>query len=209
MCAKPFDFKAEYKQLYRPSEEPSLVEVPSSTFIMLDGAGDPNDKHFEESVQMLYSMAYTLKMSKKAGHQPAGYFEYVMPPLEGLWWTDDGAFDFEERSGWKWTIMIRQPDFFNEESFERANRELLRRKPGLELGRIRFDTFAEGRCVQAMHHGPYSTEQLTMQRMKDFIEGSGLVDLVALGARHHEIYLKAAVKGDESSMRTILRHPVR
>jgi len=209
MCAKPFDFKAEYKHLYRPSEEPSLIEVPSSNFIMLDGTGDPNEKHFEESVQMLYSLSFTLKMSNKTGNQPGGYFEYITPPLEGLWWADDEAFDFNKRSGWKWTLMIRQPEFFNEESFEWASRGLQKRKPRLDLGRVRFEPFFEGKCVQAMHHGPYSTEQLTMQHMKQFIETSGLVDLVPLGSKHHEIYLKGAVKGDEASMRTILRHPVR
>lgn len=209
MCAKPFDFKAEFKHLYRPSEEPGLIEVPPANFIMLDGTGDPNEKHFEESVQMLYSLSFTLKMSSKAGNQPEGYFEYVTPPLEGLWWTDDEAFDFLMRSGWKWTIMIRQPDFFDREAIDRAKRELQKKKPHFELGRIRFDAFSEGKCVQAMHHGPYSTEQLTMQRMRNFIEASGLVDLVPFGAKHHEIYLKAADKGDEAAMRTILRHPVR
>lgn len=209
MCAKPFDFKAEYKQLYRPSEEPGMIEVPSSNFIMLDGVGDPNDKGFGESVQMLYSLSFTLKMSNRTGNQPAGYFDYVTPPLEGLWWTDDGAFDFMKRSGWKWTLMIRQPDFFNKEAFDWAVRELSRKKPRFDLGRIRFDAFLEGKCVQAMHHGPYSTEQITMKRMKDFLESSGLTDLVPLGYKHHEIYLKGAVNGDEAYMRTILRHPVR
>jgi hypothetical protein len=208
MCAKPFDFKVEFKNQYKPSEEPGLVEIPIANFIMLDGTGDPNDKYFEESVQMLYSLSFTLKMSNKTGNQPAGYFEYVTPPLEGLWWTDDGSFDFLKRSGWRWTIMIRQPDFFNREAFDWAIQELHRKKPHLDLRRIRFESFSEGKCVQAMHNGPYSTEQLTMQRMRDFIEASGLVDLVPLGAKHHEIYLKAAYNGDEATMRTILRHPV-
>ena len=138
MCAKPFDFKSEYKHLYRPSEEPGIVDVPSSNFIMIDGTGDPNDKQFEKSVQMLYSLSFTLKMSNKTGNQPAGYFDYITPPLEGLWWTDDKSFDFNRRSGWKWTLMIRQPDFFSEESFVWANRELHRRKPSLDLERIRI-----------------------------------------------------------------------
>jgi hypothetical protein len=209
MCAKPFDFKKEFAEYYLPKVEPAIVVLPSFNFISIDGQGDPNSSLFAERVQTLYSLSFTMKMSNKSGNQPHGYYDYITPPLEGLWWTEDGSFDFNKRDNWKWTLMIRQPEFFDAAFFEWACLELSKRKPKLELGKIDFKSFTEGVCVQAMHKGPYSDEPITIAGIQRFIESNGCQDMVGLGAKHHEIYSLGARKGDPASMKTVLRHPVK
>jgi len=133
MSDKAIDYKKEYKDLYMPKDKPVLIDVPSMNFIMVDGNGDPNNNPgFQQAIKLLYGLSFTIKMSKMKGNQPEGYFEYVVPPLEGLWWIDGGKFSFEMRDNWRWTLMIRQPEFVDEEVFKWACAELIRKKPELE-----------------------------------------------------------------------------
>jgi hypothetical protein len=210
MSGKAFDYKREYKDLYMPKDKPVLIEVPSMNFIMVDGSGDPNNNPgFQRATELLYGLTFTIKMSKMKGMQPEGYFEYVVPPLEGLWWIDEGEFSLEMRDNWKWTLMIRQPEFVNEVFFDWACEEIVKKKPELKTGRARFETFAEGFCVQIMHIGPYSTEPETMKKIDAFIKQEGLLDRVRNGGKHHEIYLSDPRKMRPNSMKTVLRHPIK
>ncbi len=205
---KALDYKKEYRDLYMPKGKPMLIDVPTIYFIMVDGAADPNNPEFQHAVEFLYGLSFTIKMSKMKGRQPEGYFEYVVPPLEGLWWIDDGNFSFDQRENWKWTLMIRQPEFVTLEVYEWACNELKYKKPGLSVARSRFEAFAEGLCVQAMHIGPYATEPETMEKINAFIKLNSLKDLVGNGGKHHEIYLSDPRKSKPDNMKTVLRHPV-
>lgn len=208
MSNKAFDYKKEYRNLYMPKDKPVLVTVPAMNFIMVDGAGDPNNPEFQQTVEVLYGVSFTIKMSKMKGNQPEGYFEYVVPPLEGLWWIDGGGFSFEKRDNWKWTLMIRQPEFVTREFSEWACNELENKKRGLSAKEVRFETFDEGLCVQALHIGPYATEPETMAKIDDYIKANALKDKVGQGGKHHEIYLSDPRKGNPENMKTVLRHPV-
>ena len=191
MSEKAFDFKKEYKDLYMPKDEPVLIDVPAMKFLMVDGNGDPNhNPDFQQATELLYGLSHTIRMSKKKGKQPDGYFEYVVPPLEGLWWIEEGSFSFEQRDNWKWTLMIRQPEFVNEEVVQWASHELMRKKPELAGKKARFETFEEGLCVQIMHIGPYSTEPKTMKKVEAFLLKNGLKDRLYRDGKHHEIYLR-------------------
>jgi hypothetical protein len=147
-------------------------------------------------------------MSKMKNQQPAGYFDYVVPPLEGLWWVADGGFSFEKRSNWQWTLMIRQPEFVTRDVLAWAARELSAKKPDLPVKKARLEEFEEGLCVQTMHVGPYSTEPETMAKIADFIRSHGLRDRVGRGGKHHEIYLSDPRRTKPEKLRTVLRHPV-
>jgi hypothetical protein len=211
MSQKALDFKKEYKDLYMPKDKPMLLDVPSMNFIMVDGTGDPNpDKNpaFQQSVELLYGLSYAIKMSKMKGNQPEGYYEYVIPPLEGLWWIEEGTFSFEKRDNWLWTLMIRQPEFVSEDVFNWACQELIRKKPVLSSHKARFDAFSEGLCVQAMHIGPYSTEPETMKKIEEFLLSEGFKDRLKKDGKHHEIYISDPNKCKPESMKTVLRHPV-
>lgn len=209
MSGKTIDYKKEFKELYMPGANPILVNVPPINFIMVDGGGDPNSSEFEKAVELLYGLSFAIKMSKMKGNQPEGYFEYVVPPLEGLWWIDGCDFSFEQRENWRWTAMIRQPEFVTPEVFAWACSELSRKKPELSCQGARFETFAEGLCVQAMHLGPYATEPETMLKVTAFMAANNLTDLVGKGGKHHEIYLSDPRKAKPEGMKTVLRHPVR
>jgi len=209
MSGKALDYKKEYKDLYLPKDKPALIDIPVMTFIMVDGSGDPNNSpDFQKAVELLYGLSFTIKMSKMKGGQPVGYFEYVVPPLEGLWWIDKGGFSFEERDNWEWTLMIRQPEFLNEDFFNWSQRELIKKKPAMVPDKARLEAFKEGLCVQSMHIGPYSTETDTMKKIEAFISKEGFADKVGNGGKHHEIYLSDPRKGNPENMKTVLRHPV-
>lgn len=210
MATKPFDYKKEYKELYQPKTIPQLVDVPEMDFIMVDGRGDPNDSPlFQEAVEILYGISYTIKMSSKKGMEPEGYFDYVVPPLEGLWWIDGTEFSFTDRENWLWTLMIRLPEFVTSDVFAWAKAETKKKKPELGVDKARFETFKEGLCVQIMHIGPYSTEPESMAKVKEFLEANGLVETFTEGGKHHEIYLSDPRKANPEKMKTVLRHPVR
>lgn len=206
--SKKVDYKKDYKDLYLPKTKPVLIDVPPMNFIMIDGSGDPNHTEYQQAVGILYALTYTIKMSKMSGNQPRGYFEYVVPPLEGLWWISSGAFSFDHRDNWLWTSMIRQPDFVTPAVFTWALEECCRKKPELDLSRARFETFSEGLCVQIMHIGPYKEEPRSIALLKDFFEENGLVDQTGSKRKHHEIYLSDPRKTVPEKLKTVLRLPV-
>lgn len=217
--ADTFDYKKEYKDLYMPKQKPVLIDVPVMNFIMVDGEGDPNTSpQYQEAMEILYGLSFTIKMSKMSGQQPAGYFEYVVPPLEGLWWFAGDKFDNTkpvEKAKFQWTSMIRQPEFVDEGVFDWAVETLKKKKPHLDLAKARWETFREGLCVQMMHIGPYDTEPATIAQMEQFVTDSGYLnaisDILPGGQirRHHEIYLGDPRKTAPEKMKTVIRHPVK
>lgn len=214
----PIDYKKVDKNLYQPKTVPMIVNVPKMTFIMVDGKGNPNEEagEYAKAIEMLYGLAYTIRMSKKSGNAPADFFEYVVPPLEGLWWTEiDRPFDTSQKDQLIWTAMIRQPEFVTEGVFRWAVDELKKKKPGLDLSKARLQEFTEGLCVQMLHMGPYDTEAVTVKAIDDFAAANGYVngisEVLADGTirRHHEIYLNDPRKVAPEKMKTVVRHPIR
>lgn len=207
------DYKKEYKDLYLPGTAPVVIQVPKIALIMTDGRGDPNqpDGEYAHAMELLYALTYTIKMSKMGGSAPAGYFEYVVPPLEGLWWYDDGGgFDFaKSKSTFCWTSMIRQPEFVTPEVFAAACEAAAKKKPGLDISKARLSEFEEGLCVQCMHIGPYDTEPATVEKMDRYVLDNGYAIDLSDTRRHHEIYLSDPRKGDPAKRKTVIRHPVR
>lgn len=215
------DYKKEYKDLYQPKQKPMTIEVPAMQFIMVDGVGNPNDQagEYKAAVEALYGLSYTIKMSKTGIHKPEGYFEYVVPPLEGLWWLqDEKEFNFEklkQKSKYCWTSMIRQPEFVTQEVFEWAIQEFARKKPNIDTSKARLETLQEGLCVQMLHIGPFDQEPKTIEIMERYIEENGLEsavsDVLDNGKlrRHHEIYMGDPRKIEPDKMKTVLRHPVK
>ena len=206
------EYVKAYPELYAPGTEPSLVDVPGMLFLMADGSGDPNDLEgeFTKAVELLYAFAYTIKMSPKAGSAPEGYFEYAMPPLEGLWGFGDGASDVTtaDKRRYCWTAMIRQPEFVTDEFFQWAAGEV-RRKKKLDTTRARLVRFEEGLCVQCMHIGPYAEEPATIGRMHTLAGAQGFVCDLSGERRHHEIYMGDPRRAVPEKMKTVLRLPVR
>ncbi|MGN0692139.1 MAG: GyrI-like domain-containing protein [Oscillospiraceae bacterium] len=204
------DYKKEYKDLYQPGSKPSLIDVPEMIFIAVDGKGDPNSsEEYKAAMEILYGLSFTIKMSKMNGTQPEGYFEYVVPPPEGLWNQEgiDGI-DYSRKEDFIWTSMIRQPEFVTEEVFEAAKAVLSKKKPQLDLSRARYMKMTEGLCVQIMHKGPYDDEPASIEKMKRFLEEKGLAEDFSETRRHHEIYLSDPRKCAPERLRTVIRHPV-
>lgn len=190
-----FDFKKEYRDLYVPKNEPAYVDVPAMTFAAVAGTGDPNEVGgaYQQAMELLYGLSYTIKMSKKGTWQPEGYFDYVVPPLEGLWWAGAGAFDgraIGNKDALFWVSLIRQPDFVTPDVFEHACGILAAKKPALaeplERGDLRLVRFAEGPCVQVMHRGPYDDEPATVAALSAFIADQGLAVAIAEGGESPE-----------------------
>ena len=207
-----FDYKKEYKDLYLPGKKPAFVKVPEMLFFMVDGKGDPNtSQEYHTALEILYGLSYGIKMSKMGGNQPEGYFDYVVPPLEGLWWSDtmDFSVGITDKSQFLWTSMIRQPEFVTEEVFEWAKAELKKKKPQLDLSHTRFVRFGEGLCCQVMHVGPYDAEPETIQKLEQFIEENGYAPDFSDTRRHHEIYLGDPRKTAPERLKTVIRYPVR
>lgn len=197
------DLKKELKHLYRPSaREVVQVDVPTLQFLMIDGEGDPNTSPgYTEAVEALFSVSYTVKFMEKRG--PRG-LDYGVMPLEGLWWASDmSAFLTGDRSLWKWTMMIMQPDFIGPEVVSEAIAEVIRKKALPAVSRLRLETFTEGLCAQVLHIGPFSEEGPTIQRVHSFIESRA-----GLAGKHHEIYLSDIRRGDASRWKTIIRQPM-
>lgn len=207
------DYKKEYKDLYQPAAKPSLIDVPEMRFFAVDGAGDPNTSPaYKEAMEILYGLSFTVKMSKMNGTQPEGYFEYVVPPLEGLWFADGVSFDglnVSDKNKFRWVSMIRQPEFVTEEVFAGAKEILAKKKPQLDLSKARFMTFTEGLCVQIMHKGSYDSEPESILKLKRFAEENGLTEDFSAERLHHEIYLSDPRKCAPERLRTVIRHPVK
>ncbi len=207
------DYKKEYKDLYQPKTKPSIIEVPEMIFIAIDGKGDPNTSvEYKEALEILYGLSFTIKMSKMSGTQPEGYFEYVVPPLEGLWYVDDAKFDgtnITDKSRFCWTSMIRQPEFVTEEVFENARNTLAKKKRELDLSKARLIKMTEGLCIQIMHKGSYDNEPESIAKMRDFAEKSGYTEDISDTRFHHEIYLSDPRRCAPENLKTVIRHPVR
>ncbi len=206
-----FDFKKEYKEFYLPKNKPEIVDVPAANYIAVRGKGDPNVEGgaYQQAIGVLYAVAYTLKMSYKTEYQIEGFFEYVVPPLEGFWWQDglDGV-DYADKASFHWISMIRLPDFVTQKDFDWAV-ETATKKKKLDCGCAEFFTVAEGLCVQIMHHGPFDEEPATVAVMDQFLAEKGYVNDFGPGRWHHEIYLSDARKTLPEKLKTVIRHPIR
>ncbi|MBO4365740.1 MAG: GyrI-like domain-containing protein [Eggerthellaceae bacterium] len=206
-----FDFKKEYKDLYRPKTTPSIVEVPKMHFLAVQGTGNPNeeDGEYKQAVGLLYAIAYTLKMSYKTDRQIHGFYEYVVPPLEGFWWQPGiNGVDSNDKSSFNWISVIRVPEFVGRADFDWAV-EMATKKKGLDFGSVEFIELEEGLCVQCMHIGPYDSEPETVARMHEFAATQGYVQDFSDTRRHHEIYLSDPRKCDPAKTKTVIRHPIR
>ncbi len=212
------DYKKEDKDLYQPKTEPSEIFVPAMNFIMIDGKGDPNTKggEYEKALELLYALTFTIKMSVKSGREPEGYFEYAVPPLEGLWWMEeDNCMDFTRKDKYCWTSMIRQPGFVTEEVFGWACGEVSRKKPDLDIKKARLRTYEEGFCVQLMHIGSFDEETRSVKKIDVYVKEHDLKNDISAVLpdgnirRHHEIYLSDPRKAKPENLKTVIRHPVR
>lgn len=207
----PFDFKKEYKEFYMPKGKPEIVTVPAMNYIAVRGCGNPNEEggDYKKSIELLYGIAYTIKMSKKGDHKIDGYFDYVVPPLEGFWWQDgvDGI-DYSHKENFRWISVIRLPDFVTRSDFEWATEEATRKKK-MDFSKVEFLTVEEGLCVQCMHTGSYDDEPATVSMMHEFIETQGYALDITDKRLHHEIYLSDARKVAPEKLKTVIRHPIR
>lgn len=207
----PFDFKKEYKEFYAPKNKPEIVDLPKANYIAVRGEGDPNneDGAYKQAVGILYAIAYTLKMSYKTDHIINGFFEYVVPPLEGFWYQDgiDGV-DYSNKDSFKWISVIRLPDFITKEDFAWAV-ETAGRKKKTDCSCAEFLTIEEGMCVQIMHTGPFDDEPASVALMDEYLEKNGYVNDIDDKRLHHEIYLSDPRKTAPEKLKTIIRHPIR
>lgn len=206
-----FDFKKEYNEYYMPKGRPEIVDVPEFRFIAVRGKGDPNKEggEYKKAIEILYAVAYTLRMSRKAGHEIEGYFEYVVPPLEGFWWQDgvEGV-DYKDKESFNWLSVIRLPDFVTEKDFKWAV-ETASVKKKIDCSKAEFFTYPEGLCVQIMHHGPFDNEPATVSVMDEYLAENGYVSDFSGTRMHHEIYMSDARKTAPEKWKTVIRHPVR
>ena len=206
-----FDFKKEYKEYYMPKNKPSIVEVPAMNYIAVRGKGDPNreDGEYKKAIGMLYGIAFTIKMSKKGDHRIEGYFDYVVPPLEGFWWQDGVAgVDYAHKETFNWIAVIRLPDFVTRQDFDWAVAEATKKKK-TDFSKAEFFTYEEGVCVQCMHTGSYDDEPATVAMMHKYMEEQGYTLDINDERRHHGIYLSDARKVSPEKLKTVIRHPVR
>ncbi len=221
-----FDFKKEYKEFYMPKAKPEIVTVPKMNYIAVRGSGDPNeeDGDYKKAIGLLYGIAFTIKMSKKSDRRIDGYFDYVVPPLEGFWWQEErqpvdtnlhtdrtdrrDGIDYAHKEDFHWISVIRLPDFVTEEDFKWAVGEAAKKKK-MDFSKVEFLTIEEGICVQCMHIGSYDDEPTTVAMMHEFMEQEGYTLDITERRLHHEIYLSDARKVAPEKLKTVIRHPVK
>lgn len=206
-----FDYKREYKEFYMPKNKPGIVEVPTMNYIAVRGEGDPNaeNSEYKESIGLLYGIAFTIKMSKKGDYRIDGYFDFVVPPLEGLWWQEDtDDIDYTHKENFKFISMIRLPDFVTREDFGWAIEEATRKKK-IDFSKVEFLTYDEGLCVQCMHIGSYDDEPATIKLMHEYAAAEGYELDITDKRLHHEIYLSDARKVAPEKLKTVIRHPIK
>lgn len=206
-----FDFKKEFKELYSPGKKPGIILIPPINFIAVRGKGDPNEEEGEyaKAVNLLYAIAYTIKMSHKSDYKIKGFFEYVVPPLEGFWWMDGiKGVDYSRRDQFQWISAIRLPDFVSKEDFAWAVGEATRKKKQ-DFSKVKYMTYDEGLCVQCLHIGPYEDEPATVQLMHEYASSQGYIVDISETRHHHEIYLSNPRKSDPAKLKTIIRHPIK
>lgn len=206
-----FDYKKEYKEFYMPGGKPQIVEIPPMNYIAVRGQGNPNEENgeYKQAIGLLYAIAFTIKMSPKAGYKIEGYFDYVVPPLEGFWWLAGAdEIDFSKKEKYQWLSVIRLPDFVSRKDFEWAVKEVERKKK-MDCSKAEFMTVCEGLCLQVMHIGPFDDETATIALMDDFLQKSGYDKDITNERRHHEIYLSDPRKVAPERCKTVIRHPIR
>ena len=208
----PFDFKKEYKEFYLPKNTPAIVDVPEMNYIAVRGRGDPNAEggEYKASIGLLYGIAFTVKMSKMGDHRMEGYFDYVVPPLEGFWRQGDaaGSIDYSRKEELAFISCIRLPDFVTKAEFDWAVGEASRKKK-TDFSQVEFLTLREGLCVQCMHLGPYDAEPATVENMRAYAQSLGYETDFSDTRLHHEIYLSDPRKCAPERLRTVVRHPIR
>lgn len=206
-----FDFKKEYKEFYMPKNKPEIVTVPKANYIAVRGKGNPNeiDGAYQQAISILYAVAYTLKMSYKTEHKIEGFFEYVVPPLEGFWWQDNvDGIDYADKAAFNWISVIRLPEFVTQKDFEWAV-ETASEKKKLDCSSAEFLTIDEGVCVQIMHIGAFDDEPQTVALMDEYIAQNGYENDITESRLHHEIYLSDARKVAPEKWKTVIRHPIK
>ena len=206
-----FDYKKEYKEFYMPKNRPSIVNLPKMNYLAIRGKGDPNEKEgdYKNTIGLLYGVAYTIKMSYKSNYKIEGFFQYVVPPLEGFWWQDDiKGMDYERKEELNFISLIRLPDFVSEKDFEWAIEEATKKKQQ-DYSRVEFFTYDEGLCVQCMHLGAYDDEPATVDLMHQYMRENGYELDITDQRYHHEIYLSDPRKCDVNKLKTVIRHPIK
>lgn len=206
-----FDYKKEYKEFYMPKNKPEIIDIPEMKYIAVRGKGDPNVEggEYKAAIGLLYGIAFTIKMSKKGSRQIEGYFDYVVPPLEGFWWQEgiEGV-DYGRKEEFCWISVIRLPDFVSEKDVEWAVEEAGKKK-GQDFSKVEFLVIKEGLCVQCMHIGAYDEEPATVDKMNRYLQENGYEDDFSAERLHHEIYLSDARRVAPEKRKTVIRHPVR
>jgi len=206
-----FDFKKEYKEYYMPNNIPEIITVPVTNYIAVRGKGDPNQEGgaYQNAMGILYAVAYTIKMSYKGPHKIEGFFEYVVPPLEGFWWQDHvSGVDYTNKDLFNWISVIRLPDFVTKDDFDWAVAEAGKKKK-LDCSSAEFLTVDEGECVQIMHIGPFDDEPVTVAIMDEYLHENGYINDMTDSRFHHEIYLSDTRKVQPSKWKTVIRHPIK
>lgn len=206
-----FDYKKEYREYYLPKNRPEIVELPSMNFLAVRGSGDPNEEGglYKQAIGLLYGVAFTIKMSKLGDHRIQGYFDYVVPPLEGFWWQEGiCGVDYTHKELYQWIALIRLPDFVTRADFDWAVAEASEKKK-TDFSKVEFLTCQEGLCVQCMHIGSYDDEPATVARMEAYIREKGYETDLSDTRFHHEIYLSDARRVPPEKRKTVLRHPIR
>lgn len=206
-----FDYKKEYKEFYMPKNRPSIVNIPKMNYLAIRGKGDPNEKEgdYKNTIGLLYGVAYTIKMSYKNNYKIEGFFQYVVPPLEGFWWQDDiKGMDYERKEELNFISLIRLPDFVSEKDFKWAIEEATKKKQQ-DYSRVEFFTYDEGLCVQCMHLGAYDDEPATVDLMHQYMRENGYELDITDQRYHHEIYLSDPRKCDVNKLKTVIRHPIK
>ena len=207
----PFDFKKEYKEFYLPKNKPQIVNVPKANYIVIRGRGNPNEEGgaYQRAISVLYAVAYTLKMSYKTDYKIAGFFEYVVPPLEGFWWQDGIlGVDYSKKDEFNWISIIRLPDFITRENFDWAVKTASEKKK-IDCSKAEFLTIEEGLCVQIMHIGSFDDEPASLEKMDKYLEENGYEKDFSDTRLHHEIYLSDPRKSTPDKQKTVIRHPVK
>ncbi|MFZ2257914.1 MAG: GyrI-like domain-containing protein [Clostridiaceae bacterium] len=208
-----FDFKKNEKKLYQPGPEPSLIDVGPMGYLTIQGQGDPNTSEvYQTAVEMLYGLAYTIKMSKKGDVQAPGYFDFVVPPLEGIWsmggQASEGPIN-DQKQDFSWTMMLRMPDFVDEAALDTAKAYFQKKKPDMDLSLVKLTKFTEGLCAQVLHIGSYAEAESTILKLEEFIKNKGFQAVMKGLYQHHEIYLGDPRKTEPDKLKTIIRRPIK
>ncbi len=206
-----FDYKKEYKEFYLPARKPSIVKIPKMNYIAVSGQGNPNEEggEYKKAIELLYAIAFTIKMSYKGTYKIEGYFEYVVPPLEGFWWQDNmNEIDYHKKDNFKFISLIRLPDFVTKEDFDWAVGEATKKKKK-DFSKVQFLAYDEGECVQCMHIGSYDSEPATIKLMEEYAKANGYEIDISNTRFHHEIYLSDPRRSSTDKLKTVIRHPVK